>query len=170
MEDGRGACGTDGHGGLGHRLEGAQLVIDQHHGYQHRVWAQGGLHILDGHLAVGVGGEVGDLIALPLQRPAGLQHSGVLDGGGNDVLALAAAKLHRAADGPVVSLAAAGGKIELLRGAAQSSRYLGAVLLHPGGSLAAQGVAGGGVAPPLGHGLHRGLYRLRTYRRGGRVI
>ena len=103
---------------LGHGEDGANLVVHQHHGHQDGVGAQGGGQVLGVDAALPVRLEVGHLVALALQVPAGLQHGGVLNGGGDDVLALPAVQLHPSADGPVVALGAAGGEVHLLGGAA----------------------------------------------------
>ena len=170
VEQGGTAGALDGPGRLRHRQDGAQLVVHQHHGHQHRVRAKGLLQIGGGDVPLAVRPEVGHLIALALQRLAGLQHRGVLDGGGDDVLPLPLSQLRGGLNGPVVALGAAGGEHHLLRGAAQSPGHVGTPLLHPCGRLAAQGVAGGGVAPALAHGLHRRLDGLRPHRGGGRVV
>ena len=160
----------DQSGRLGHRQDGAQLVVHQHHGHQHRVRPQGPLQVVQGDIPRPVGLEIGDLIPLPLQGLAGLQHGGVLIGGGDDVLSGAAAQLHRPLDGPVVPLGAAGGKEKLLRPAPQAGGNLGPVVLHRLRRLGTQGVPGGGIPPPLGHGLHRRLDGLRPHGGGGRVV
>ena len=68
------------------------------------------------------------------------------------------------------TLRAAGGEKELLRAAAQGPGHIGPPLLQPLGRLDARGIAGGGIAPQGGHGLHSRLDRLGPHRRGGRVI
>ena len=160
----------DQFGRLGHGQDGAQLVVHQHHGHQHRVRPQGPLQVVQGDIPRPVGLEIGDLIPLPLQGLAGFQHGGVLIGGGDDVLSGAAAQFHRPLDGPVVPLGAAGGKEELLGPAPQAGGRLGPVALHRLRRLAPQGVPGGWVPPPLRHGLHRRLDGLGPHGSGGRVV
>ena len=170
VEEGGAAQPPDQLGGLGHRQHRAQLVVHQYHGHQHRVRPQSGLQLLQGDIPLPVGAEVGHLIPLPLQLPAGLQHRGVLNGGGDDVAPTALSQLHRPPDGPVVPLGAAGGEEHLLRPAAQAGGHISAPAGHTVCRLTAQGIAGGGVAPPLCHGLHRRLDRLRADRGGGRIV
>ena len=170
MEQGGTAGGPDGPGRLGHGEQGPQLVVHQHHGNQNGVRAQGLRQLAGGDGALAVGLEIGHLVPLALQGPAGLQHGGVLDGSGDDVPALPPAQPGRPPDGPVVALRAAGGEKELLRAAAQGPGHIGPPLLQPLGRLDARGIAGGGVAPQGGHGLHSRLDRLGPHWRGGRVI
>ena len=170
VEQGGGAGAAHRLHRLRHRQEGAQLVVHQHHGHQHRVRPQGGGQIVHGDIALPVRGEISDLIPPALQLAAGLQHGGVLIGGGDDVLALPAVKVGCAEDGPVVPLGAAGGENKLLRGAAQGGGHIGPPLLHLSGGLAADLILGGGVAPALLHGRGGGLYRLRPDGSGGGVI
>ena len=154
---------------LGHREHGTNLVVHQHHGHQGGVRAQGGGQVLGVDAALPIRLEIGHLVTLTLQVPAGLQHGGVLNGGGDDVLALPAVQLHTPADGPVVALGAAGGKIHLLGGTAQSTGHRLPVGLHPLGGLSAQRIAGGGVAKVL-QGLHHGLHGLGGDGGGGGII
>ena len=139
VEQGLRLC-VDQLGRLGHRQDGPQLVVHQHHGYQRRIRPQGALQIIQGDVPAPVRLEIGDLIPLPLQGLAGLQYGGVLIGGGDDVLSGVPAQLHRPLDGPVVPLAAAGGEEELLRPAAHGGGKLGPVRLHLFRRLGPQGV------------------------------
>ena len=152
-----GAAGAaDGLGGLPHGLQGAQLVVDQHQGYQRRVGPQSGLQIFAADAPALVRFEVRDLAALGSQGADRLQHGGVLDGGYHDMPAPAFVELHGGTNGPVVPLRAAGGEIQLLRRAAQPLGHNGPVFRQPRGRRAARSMTGGGVPKPLGHHFQRG--------------
>ena len=170
VEKGGGAGGPDGLRGLLHRQDGAQLVVHQHHGHQHRVRPQGGGQVLGVDVALAVGAQPGHLIALIGQGADRLQHGGVLDGGGDDVAALPPAVLHGGPNGPVVPLGAAGGENELLRQAAHRLRHRGPVGLKPLRRRRAVGVPGGRVPEVLRHGGQSGLGRLGAHPGGGRVV
>ena len=154
---------------VGHRQDGTHLVVDQHHGHQGGVGAEGGTKIVHRDAARPIRLEIGHLITLFFQIAAGLQHGGVLDGGGDDMLAPAARQFHALTNGPVVPLGAARGKKHLGRRAAQGLGHRLPVGLHPRGGLLAVGIAGGGIAEGrqrLGDGGHH----FRADRRGGGVI
>ena len=167
MEQGAAARPADGLGGLPDRQDGAQLVVYQHHGHQGGVRPDGLLHLPGGDVPPPVGLEIGDLIALSLQGFTGLQNSGVLDGGGDDVTARPAVQSQGGPDGPVVTLGAAGGEKELSGGAAQCAGHIGPPARQRLGGLPAEAVYGGGVSPSLCHGRQGGLGGLGTHRRGG---
>ena len=168
-EDLRRIC-LDDAGAFRHRLKGAQLVVDQHHGDQHRVLPQGGAQVLRRDPALPVGLETGHRPALALQGLDGLQHSGVLNGSGNDMTAPPPPMLHRGLDGPVVPLGAAGGEKDLLRRAAQGLSHNGPAFLQPLSGLLAEGVACGRIAECGGHLLQSGLRGLRADGSGSGVV
>ena len=117
-----------------------------------------------------VGGEIGDLVPLLLQGLAGLQHGGVLHGGGDDVLAGVAAVPCGGADGPVVALRSAGGEEKVFRFTAQGVGHNGTAVLHQSSGLMAQRILGGGIAELFGqHPVHSIRHGLGN-RRGGGVI
>lgn len=99
--------------------DAAGLVVHEHHGDERRILAQRVRDLLRGDIPLTVGREIGDGIALLLQLTARLKHGAVLHGGGDDVLSDAAVLVGGKADGPVVALRAAGGKIQLVRLAAE---------------------------------------------------
>ena len=167
VEQGAAAGPADGLGGLPDGQNGAQLVVHQHHGHQGGVRPDGLLHLPGGYVPLPVRLEIGNLTALPLQGPAGLQDSGVLDGGGDDVAAHPAVQSQGGPDGPVVALSAAGGEEELAGGAAQGAGHVGPPERQGLGGLPAELVHRGGVAPPPGHGFQGGLGGLGTHRGGG---
>ena len=97
----------------------------------------------------------------------------VLDGGGDDVtglLPLQGHELHRALQGPVVRLGAAGGEVDLLRPGVEAGGQIGPGLLQVGLGLLAEAVKAGGVAVFLGkvwlHGPQGGM----AQRGGGRMV
>ena len=165
-----GAGAADELGDLPDRQQGAQFIIDQHHGHQYSVRPQGPPDLLRVDGPPGVGLQPGHLPSFLFQGPDGFQHRTVFDGGGDDVFPLPAAVFHSGTDGPVVALGAAGGEEELLGGAAQGLCHVGAVGLQSTGGLCGLGIAGGGVEIALGHGLRRGLGRLGPDPGGGGVV
>ena len=132
-------------GDLRHREHAAGLVVHQHHADRRRILPQRLAHLLCANVAGLVGLEIRHLIALLLQRPAGLQHGAVLHSGGDDMAAYMAVLPQGGLNGPVVALRAAGGKVQLLRLAAHH---------HPLGLLS-HGILGGGIAELLRqHAVH----------------
>ena len=148
----------------------ARLVVHQHHGHQHRVPPQGICHLLHGDIAVTPGLQIRYVIALLCQELAGLEDGAVLHGGGDDVLAGVAALPQSGLDGPVVALRAAGGEVQVLRGAVQRSGDDGAPALHRFFHLLTGGVLGGRVAAVVQqHVVYRVGHRLR-HGCGGRIV
>jgi len=104
VEQGGGPRPPQGPRRLLNREHRAQLVVDQHHGHQRRVRAEGPGHLGRINVPRVVRLEVCHLVSLPLQRLEGLQHGGVLHRGGDDVPALPPVYLQRPENGPVVTL------------------------------------------------------------------
>ena len=96
------------------RLDGADLVVGEHHRHQAGVRPQSCLHLLCCHDAVRGNVQQGDFIALLLQRLEGVEDGVVLELGGDDVLlSLPGTQESGGAEGLVVGLAAAGGEGDL---------------------------------------------------------
>src|SRR5262245_26180741 len=70
------------------RIDYANLVVGVHDGDQDRFWRNGLADIFRINAAILANGQVGDLVAVLFQALAGVEHSLVLDGLGNDVIAL----------------------------------------------------------------------------------
>ena len=170
MEQSGGAGGADGIGRGPDRENGAHFIVHQHHGHQNGVRPDGLSHRLGIDAACPVRLAPGDLKAFALEGFDRLQHRGVLDGGGDDVVSLPAVQFHGGGNGPVVSLGAAGGEEELLRQTAQRPRDHRPVGVPALGRRLSQRVAGGGVAIALGHHLIGGPGGSAAHRGGGGMI
>ena len=98
------------------RLERAEFVVGGHDRDERRVGAQGAFDGAQGHLPGGIHRQVGDREPLvPLQILKTLQHRVVLDGRGDQVVALGAQMPGGAEDREVVALGAAAGENHLAR-------------------------------------------------------
>ena len=148
----------------------AGLVVDHHQRDERRVLAQRGLHIPDAYRTVLIRLQARDFPALRLQQVEALSHRVVLDERGNNMPARTLRRLGPAEQGPVVALGAAGGKDQLLRGAAQRVRHGGARRGEQLRRLAPLGVGGAGVAVEKRHRLHGRLRRLRADSGGRGVV
>ncbi len=113
VEKGGGACRLDGFGRCFDGQDGPRLIVYQHDGDKDSVGADGFFHRFRGNVSGFVRLQIGDLVALILQQLHRLQNSGMLDGGGDDVAAIALIVLQGGGDGPVVPLGAAGGEEQL---------------------------------------------------------
>ena len=170
VQEGRAARAADGLRRLPNGQDGAQLVVHQHHGDQYGVGPERGLQPSDIDVSGPVRPQIGHVVPLPLQFPQGLQHGGMLDGGGDDMLSLPPSVLHGPPDRPIVPLGAAGGEHQLLRQAAQGVRHRGPVRAEPLRGLCAESIPRGRIPKCLRHDLQRRLSRLRTHPRGGRIV
>ena len=74
---------------LGERLHRSQLVVGVHDGDKHGLGAQGAADVAGGNQAVGGDADARHRNALAFELGAGGEHGRVLDGSGDDVLALA---------------------------------------------------------------------------------
>ena len=170
MKEGLGIFRLQALGDLPDGVDGAELVVHQHHADQGRVRPDGGQDALRRDVPLTVGSHVGDLIALLGEPLAGLEDGAVLHGGSDDVLPHPAILPEGGLDGPVVPLGAAGGEAESLRWAVQGVRHG----LPPGGHPLrhgpAQGVLGAGVAELLRQDLIHGVRHRAGQRRGGGVV
>ncbi len=155
---------------LGDGLDGAHLVVAVHDRDQDGVGPDGLAHVLGIHQAAAVHRDLGELPAALLQILHGLEHRVVLDGGGDEVLALLLLRVGSAEDGPVVGLGAAAGEVDLVRFGADDAGDGLPGLLHGARRTQSQAVDGRRVAVILGEvGEHR-LHDLRVGGGGGRVV
>ena len=99
---------------LGNRQHRADLVVGIHDGDQTGIFPNGVLHLLGGDVVTLGNVQKGHLVAQFFQFLQGMQHSMMLESGGNDVLfALSCAQSGCGKNCLIVGLAAAGGKINL---------------------------------------------------------
>ena len=158
-------------GDLGDGLDGADLVIGGHDGDEDGVGADGRLYRLRVHTAQGIHRQVGDRKALGLfQVLQGVQDGVMLNGGGDDVPALAAPELGHGLEGPVVALRPAGGEEDLLGLCVQAPGDLCPRGIQIGLGLLAECIEAGGIpigVPKIGH---HGLQRPGRERGGSGVI
>ena len=151
-------------------LDGADLVVGGHNGDEDRIRAEGRLHGGGVHPSLAVHRQIGDLKALLLQIPGGMEDRVVLDGGGNDVPPLVLLLLSHAPQRPVVGLAAAGGEINLLRLGVQAGGHLGPGRLQVGFGLLGKRIETGGVSIALVKIREHGLQGRIGQGRGGRMV
>ena len=150
--------------------EAACFVVHEHHRDERGILAQRVLDLRDGDIAVFVGLQVCDGIALLLQRFAGVQHRTMFHGGGDDVLPHAPVLMRGKADRPVIALRAAGGEDEFLRFAAKRVCNRPARGVHRGLCLPASGVLRAGVAPAGGQRIVNSARYFCGNGRGGGVV
>ena len=151
-------------------LDGADFIVGGHDGDQDGLVRNGLLHILYPHAAKLVHRQVSHLKALLFQPGAGMQHRVMLDGAGDDVVALIPSGEGRALDGPVVALGAAGSEVDFLGLGADGPSHLPAGGIHGAAGVAAGGVDAGGVAEALGKVGQHGLQHFGRNGGGCRVV
>ncbi len=100
---------------LGHGLDGPDLVVGVHDRDQDGLVGDRLADIVRVDEAVGVDGQIGNLDASLLEELGGVQHRVVLDGGGDDVVALLLAGKADPKQGLVVGLGSAAGEDDLFR-------------------------------------------------------
>ena len=99
-----------------------------------------------------------------------MQHRVMLNGGGDDVVALVPLGKGCALDGPVVALAAPGGEVNLRGLRADGLCHLLAGCVHGPAGVPAGGVDAGGVAVDFAEIGKHGLEHFRRYGGGGGVV
>ncbi|MPN15713.1 hypothetical protein SDC9_163047 [bioreactor metagenome] len=122
---------ADNPGDFRQGTEGAHLIVHQHDAYQHGVGTHGRGHSVGGDATLPVRLQARHLPPRGFQRQNRLQHGGVLDGRGEYVRSLSAPEGGSQGNSPIVALGAAGGKVQLLRGAAKSSGHCRPAFLSP---------------------------------------
>ena len=151
-------------------LQGADFVVGHHHRYQGGIRPHGLFQLRRVHQPLPVHRQVGHLKALFLQLLGGMEHRVVLDGAGDDVLALVPAGVGRPPQGPVVRFGAAAGKVDFSRLGPQGLRRLLPGLLYRLARLPPRLVHRGGVSVAAGQIGHHGLQHRLGDSGGGRVI
>ena len=145
---------------LGNRFHRADLVVRHHDADEDGFGRERLFHLLCRHPAVFVYRQIGHGEALFFQRGAGVQNRVVLDGGGDDMLALGRKRVRYALERPVIRFRTAGGKIDFLFLCADGRRHLTAGLFQRLLRLTAKGVNAGRVAVDFGHDRQGSLHRL----------
>nr|GFC18284.1 hypothetical protein [Tanacetum cinerariifolium] len=142
-------------------LNGARLVVAVHDGHQNGLGRHGSFKLLKADKAFLVYGQVGYLAAELFDVLTRIEHSLVLGGGSDDVVAALA----------VVALSRTASEDNLLGVAVDELRNLSAGVVYAFLRCPAKGVvARGGVAEYVGEVGHHGLQHARVERRGGVVV
>ena len=117
---------------LGYRLDGADLIVGEHHAHHGRVVGDRVGDVVWIDEAIRVGRQVGHVEAELLQLVAGVQHGVVFYASGDDVVAEAAQGKGRALDGGVIGLGAPAGEHDLAGAGAQApgDDFAGVVHCH----------------------------------------
>ena len=152
-----------------HVQKRAGFVVDLHAAYKARAVVQGFFQRLVVKRALAVHGKHAHLVAHCAQALEGGQHRGVLRGvDGHELFAVHA--LHRAEDGEVVGLRAAGGEDEFFPWRAELFQNRLATGAHLPEGRHRRTIDRRGIVPPLLHALcHRADDALRGPR-GGAVV
>ena len=142
---------------LGYRLDGADLVVGEHHAHHGRVVGDRVGNVVWVDEAIRVRRQVGHVEAELLQMVAGMQHGVVFYAGGDDVVAEAAQGKGRALYGGVIGLRAPAGEHDLACTGAQAPGDDFAGVVHRHSRLLRERVYARRVAevgPEIGeHGL-----------------
>ena len=153
-----------------YRLDGADLVVGKHHGYQDGVGTDGLPELIQLHRAELIHVQIGDLKSVLFQVFAGVQDRVVLDLRGDDVLSLRLVRLGGGLQRPVVGLASSSCEIYLLRLRSQRARD---GLPGRRDGLLRRGckfVDGGRVAVELREIRDHGLHHLRANSGSRRIV
>ncbi len=151
-------------------FDGADFVVGGHDGNQDGFVGNGRFHIGWIDQAVRVHGHIGDFKPLLFQPFAGVQDGVVLDGGGDDVVALLAVGKGHALERPVIAFAAAGGEVHFFGVAVQRGRYLLAGGVERLARIQTGGMNAVGVAVAFRKIGKHFFKHCGGYRRGGGVI
>ena len=114
--------------------------------------------------------QISNAVAFLFHGLAGMQHRMMLNGAGDDMLALLLHGFAAQTDGPVVAFAAASGKVHFPCFRADGVRHLLAGSFHSLASLAANAVNGTGITVSLGKERQHGLQYFGTGGGGRRII
>ena len=169
MDDGAAVTALDLGGQTLHVVSGAYLVVDHHAGHEDGILVHGIQHLVDVQCAVGLRLHDSDVIALRGQTFQRALDAGVFEARHHDALAEGAG-LGRAQQGQIIALAAAGGKVQLLRLAAQGAGHGGAGGVQDLFAPCAGGIEAGWVGPVLPHGFVYHVCHLGSNDGGGSVI
>ena len=151
-------------------LDGAHLIVYSHQAHQHGLLIDRLINAFFRDKAAAVGLKQHHLKALLFQPGQGLQHGGVLNGGGNNALTPPAPRFGRAKQSQVVGLSSTGGKIDFFGHNVQRAghRLAGGFQLPLG--LQSFGVQRRGVAVIFGEHFGYFCHRLGAYPGGGAVV
>ena len=138
-------------------IDDANFVVGVHDGDQNGFRADGGFQLIRVDPAVFLHRQIGDFVAVFFEALAGVEDSLVLDGLGDDVIALFAVHFRDALDHQVVGFGGAAGENDLFRrGVDQRSDLLARGFDGFFAGPAEAVIAAGGVAKLLGEiGQHR---------------
>ncbi|GBD12464.1 hypothetical protein HRbin24_00471 [bacterium HR24] len=170
VEDGAGVARLDDACRFGHGLDGPYLVVDVHDGHQHGIRPHRPLEGLQVDESLSVDRQIGDAEALLLQALGGMEHSVMLDGRHDDMVAPLPHGLGHTAQGQVVGLGSARGEDDLLGPAAQGLGHGAPGPLQPLARLLRLQVHAGGVPPVLGEVREHGFQHAGVQGRGGGVV
>src|SRR6266853_2909655 len=153
-----------------HGIDDANLVVGIHDGDKNCFRRNGFTHVFRVDAAIALHRQICDFIAVLFEALTGVEHGFMLDGLGDDVIALFAVHFRDALDHQVVGFGRSAGKDDFLGRGADQRSDLGARVLHRFFAGPAERViAACGVAEFLGEiGQHR-VDNTRVHR-GGRVI
>ena len=169
MDDGAAVAALDLGGKAFHIVAGAYLVVHHHAGHKDSVFVHMLQHFVDIQCAVRAGFDHRDIIALLRQLFQRALDTGVLKAGHHDALAESAGA-HRAQQGQIVALAAAGGKVQLLWLAAQCTGHSGTGGVQRFLAAGTGAVQAGRVCPVFPHGLVDDIRHLGSHHGGSGVI
>ena len=159
----------DGSEQLRSRLNGPELIVDEHDGDELRIIVHRIHNRLDVHSPAPVNRCEKDGMPHVAKRTNRLLHARMLDGG-RDNAPLFSAVLHHAEKGHVVALRPAGGKKDLLTAAAEHPRQNSARFLQKLIRLKAHHVQGGRVPILAGEDLIHLIGRLFAHACGCAVV
>ena len=169
MDDGAAVTALDLGGQTLHVVAGAYLVVDHHTGHEDGILVHGIQHLVDVQCTVGLRLHDSDVIALRGQTFQRALDAGVFEARHHDAFAESAG-LGGAQQGQIIALAAAGGKVQLLRLAAQGAGHSGTGGVQGLFAPCAGGIEAGGVGPVLPHGFVYHVCHLGSNDGGGSVI
>src|SRR6266403_3078990 len=153
-----------------HRIDDANLIVGIHDGDKNCFRRNGFTHVFRIDAAIALNRQIGDFVAVLFEALTGVEHSFMLDGLGDYVIALFAVHFRDALNHQVVGFGGAAGKNDFLGRGADQRSDLGARVLHRFFAGPAERVITAcGVAEFLREiGQHR-VANTRIHR-GGRVI
>ena len=169
MDNGAAVAALDLGGKAFHIVAGAHLVVHHHAGHEDGVLVHMLQHFVDIQCAVRAGLDHRDIVALLRQLFQRALDAGVLKAGHHDALAESAGA-HRAQQGQIVALAAAGGKVQLLWLAAQCTGHSGTGGVQRFLAAGTGAVQAGRVCPVFPHGLVDDIRHLGSHHGGSGVI
>ncbi len=151
-------------------IDHANFVVGVHDGDQDRCRPDGCFQIVEAHPAVTLNGQIGDFEAVLLEVLAGVEYGLVLDGLGDDVIALFAKHFRDALDHQVVGFGCAASEDDFFRRGVDERSNLLARSFHGLFAGPAEGmIAAGGIAEFLGE-VRQHRFDHAGVNRGSRMI